>query len=95
MKDQGGAAGSSSKASVGSNFILNIIMAGSLSKVWNMIEGMQVVTHMPLFKVKSPGNVNAFIAFFAEIGNFDVVDTGAVTSEFVYIPEVDAVSLNF
>lgn len=53
------------------------------------------MTHMPLFKVKSPGNVNAFIDFFAEIGNFDVVDTGSVTSELVYIPEVDAVSLNF
>lgn len=40
MKDQGNTAGSSSKASVGSNFVLNIVMAGSLSQVWNMIEGM-------------------------------------------------------
>ena len=74
MEEQGNAAGSSSKASLGSNFIINILMAGSLSQVWNMIEGLQVVAHMPLFKIKSPGNVNAFNAFFAEIANFNVID---------------------
>ena len=34
---------------------------------------------MPLFKVKSPGNVNTFNVFFAEIATFNVIDTGTVT----------------
>ena len=96
VADQGGAAGSSSKASVGSNLAVNLVMAGSLSKVWQMIEGLQVVNHMPLFKVKSPGNVNAFNEFMSEIAKFDLIDAKELTlSTGIYIPEMDAVSLNF
>jgi len=50
---------------------------------------------MPLFKVKSPGNVNAFNNFFAEIGGFNFFDTESFTSEMMYMPEMDALSLNF
>lgn len=60
VEEQGSTASSSSKSAVGSNFIVNILMAGSLSQVWGMINGLQVVAHMPLFKIKSPGNVNSF-----------------------------------
>ena len=60
VEEQGSTASSSSKSAVGSNFIVNILMAGSLSQVWGMINGLQVVSHMPLFKIKSPGNVNSF-----------------------------------
>ena len=60
VEEQGSTASSSSKSAVGSNFIVNIMMAGSLSQVWGMINGLQVVSHMPLFKIKSPGNVNSF-----------------------------------
>ena len=54
-------------------------MAGSLTQVWAMIEGLQVVTHMPLFKIKSPGNVNTLTDFFAEMANFNVIDTSELT----------------
>ena len=50
---------------------------------------------MPLFKVKSPGNVNAFNEFMAEISNFDLIDTKSINAELFYIPEMDSVSLNF
>ena len=60
-----------------------------------MIEGLQVVVHMPLFKIKTPGNVNAFTAFFAELANFNVVDTSSVTDQMLYFPEMDAINLNF
>lgn len=60
-----------------------------------MINGLQVVSHMPLFKIKSPGNVNTFNAFFAEIATFNVVETSSVSESFIYWPEMDAISLNF
>ena len=50
---------------------------------------------MPLFKIKSPGNVNAFNDFFAELANFNVVDTTDYTNDIFYFPEMDAISLNF
>ena len=60
-----------------------------------MIEGLQIVCHMGLFKMKSPGNVNAFNEFFAELASFNVIDTATVTNDFFYFPEMDAISLNF
>lgn len=95
ISESGSSAGASSQASVSSNFVVNILLSGSLNQVWSMIEGLQVVCHMPLFKVKSPGNVNAFNAFFAELANFNVVNTESITSDIFYFPETDAISLNF
>ena len=60
-----------------------------------MIEGLQVAYHLPLFKVHSPGNVNAFNNFFEEIGGFDFIDVTDFTQQYVYFPEIDAVTLNF
>ena len=60
-----------------------------------MIEGLQVVCHMGLFKMKSPGNVNAFNEFFAELARFNVVDTSPIMNDFLYFPEMDPISLNF
>ena len=95
INESGSAAGSGSKASVGSNVVVNVLLSGSLSQVWAMIEGLQVVCHMGLFKMKSPGNVNAFNEFFAELASFNVIDTDTVTNDFFYFPEMDAISLNF
>ena len=50
---------------------------------------------MGLFKIKSPGNVNAFNEFFAELASFNVIDTATLTNDFFYFPEMDAISLNF
>ena len=40
VQDQGDSAGSSSKASVASNLVVNILMSGSMSQVWQMINGL-------------------------------------------------------
>ena len=95
MEDQGTTAGSSSKSSIGGNLIINILMKGSLGQVWKMIEGLQVVSHLPLFDLKSPGNVNAFNEYFAEIASFKIIDVTGITADIFYFPEMDSLSLNF
>ena len=61
-----------------------------------MINGLQVVNHMPLFKIKSPGNVNAFNEFMSDISKFEIVDTHALTLDAgIYVPEMDSLSLNY
>ena len=59
-----------------------------------MINGLQVVNHMPYLNVKSPGNVNAFNGFFTEIASFQIVSTEFVDSMLFYFPEMDPMSLN-
>ena len=60
-----------------------------------MLEGLQVVTHMPLYDVTIPGNVNSFNDFLTEITSFDLFDTEKITELIAYIPEMEAISLSF
>ena len=61
-----------------------------------MINGLQIVNHMPLFDIKSPGNINAFNGFMSEISSFQIVDTQALTLDAnIYVPEMDSLSLNY
>jgi len=95
VNDSGAAAGDGSKAATGGNFVVNQLMASSLKKVWAMIEGLQVVCHMPLINIKSPGNVNAFNEFLSELAFLDIIDTSTVANDLFYFPEMDPVGLNF
>ena len=40
VKSQGTTASESSKGSIISNFVVNILLAGSMNKIWDMIEGL-------------------------------------------------------
>ena len=95
MTDRGSAASSSSKATLGANLFINIVMQGSLKQVWAMVEPMQVVVHMSLFACKLPGNVIIFNEYFAKIANFEFVDPNELTEEISYVPEIEPVNLNF
>lgn len=74
---------------------MNILVSGSLQKALSMLEGLQVVTHMPMFDAKMPGNVNAFNEVLAKTVKFDVVESTEATGEIFYVPETDSISLNF
>ena len=95
VEESSEAASTATKSMIGSNLVVNIALAGSLNQVWGIVNGLQVVAHLPLFKVKSPGNVNTFNELFLEISNFDIVDTSTVNTKLIYWPEMDPISLNF
>lgn len=86
--------GNSSNALVGSNFIVNLLLSGSMNLVWNVINGLQIIAYMPLFNVKTPGNAGAFNKFFISIASFDMFKTEEITANLMYIPEGDPLSLN-
>ena len=51
---------------------------------------------MPLFKIKSPGNVNTFNRFFIDMVQFSfVIDMETVTSDLFYFPEDEPYSFSF
>ena len=39
-----------------SNFIVTLIMAGSLNQLWSMMNGLQLAVHLPLLFVVFPAN---------------------------------------
>ena len=95
IQSQGESADSAIKSSASGNIAINLMLSGSLNMVWSMIEGLQVVNHMPLFSVKSPGNVNFFSNFFQNLSSFSFVDTNELTEQMMYFPEMDALTVNY
>ena len=88
-------ASSASTSAAGFNLFVQILLAGSLHNLWEMINGLQVVENLPLFHVKTPGNVSSFMEKFENLTDFDFFDLKKVTRSIMYFPEVDAHSINF
>ena len=56
------------------SLILNIVLSGTLSQLWNIFNTMQLLTAIPLFAINTPSNVIAMNTRFNEISNFKVVE---------------------
>lgn len=61
-------------------------MAGSMQQLWSLMESLQIVQHMGLYDVKTPGNVNAFSGFFTTITSMELIDTEMLFDDFWYWP---------
>ena len=53
-----------------------------------MINGLQIVTHIPFFNIKLPGNANLFNNNLMDIANFDLIDPQIVTDLVLYFPDL-------
>ena len=58
-----------------------------------MINGLQIVTHLPFFDVFLPGNANLFNENLISIANFEIIDIGFITELIFYFPDEDPYSL--
>ena len=54
-----------------------------------------MVSHAPLFRTKTPGNVNAFNEIFVEFASFDLIDLDGFSEMYMYFPEREPFDLNF
>eukprot|EP00347_Sterkiella_histriomuscorum_P013544 403364306 len=55
------------------NFVLNLLLATSLQYLWGMINALQLILHMPLFKVNFPSNTNFVFNQIISVSTFDVI----------------------
>ena len=73
-------------------------MNASMSQVWGMINGLQIVVYLPLYGlINFPPNANSFNSEIIKIATFDLVDTQKWVDPYVYgeIIEKDPFSLSF
>ena len=69
---------------------LNLLVSGSLSFVWALVNALQIIAHLPLFAVNMPGNSMAFHAKVAEFINFEALNPDAIlTTIFDFSPDTD------
>jgi len=51
---------------------LKALLQGSLQQIWSFINALQLLVHIPLFKVKFPEEVIGFISEMTGITTFDI-----------------------
>ena len=60
-----------------------------------MIEGLQIVAFIPLFKANIPGNTHTLITHVIEAVTFELIDVDDLNEQLFYLPETDPFSLQF
>jgi hypothetical protein len=63
------------KSTLIGSFILNMIMAGSLSQLLSMINSLQLIVHLPFFAVSVPANVMTIEEILVPIVMFDIFES--------------------
>ena len=94
LEESGETAEGTSSITMGSNFILNLILAASLNHLWSMINGIQLTTHMQIFNLKFPANASFLLRFLVDVATFDLIPISAIWY-FFDLPETGSYSLNF
>ena len=63
------------KSSVVGGFVINLLVAGSLSLILSMINSLQLIVHLPLINVSTPANVMSVVEVLVPIVMFDVLES--------------------
>ena len=58
---------------MGASFATNILMSATLSQVWSLVNGLQIIVHLPLFNCKFPSNAQVFMEGLISIATFEIV----------------------
>ena len=75
MEENANTVKESSSMFMGGSFVVNILLAGSLSLLWGLINSLQLVTHFPLTNLIFPTNAKTYFGVMFEIANFDLIPT--------------------
>ena len=65
----------SSSILMGGSVAVNILLAGSLSLLWGLINVLQFVTNFPLLNVAYPENAKMWYDMMHEIASFSIIPT--------------------
>ena len=60
------------------NFVINVILASSLSLLWGLINSLQLKTHFPLANIRYPLNAAIWYSILYEVATFDIVSTDEI-----------------
>lgn len=81
------AAGKSTQAATAATLGVNIALSGAMSQVWGMINGMQLMVHLPLFDVSFPPLSQSMVENLITIATFDVMPSDDVLGATLDPPE--------
>ena len=62
---------------MGSNMAIQILLSGSLSILWGLINALQMIVHMPFLNIIIPVNAKLVYDMLYEMATFDIIPTEA------------------
>ena len=68
----------SSSMLMGGSMAINILLAGSLSLLWGLINSLQYVTHFPFLNVGFPATSEVWYMMMLQIASFQVIPTDKI-----------------
>ena len=60
------------QAATGASMIIKVAMKGALSQVWGLINGMQMIVHVPLFNVRFSQTATSITSVLIDVATFDI-----------------------
>ena len=78
-----------------SDFVIKILLAGSLGQLWALINELKIVENLSLFHLKVPGSWSYFAIVLGSLTTLTIPGLEEYIDDLVYIPEQVPVSLNF
>lgn len=64
--------------------IMSMLLAASLNQLYSMLNGLQMTTHLPVFRLKVPSNATYFLNFLIEVSTFDPLPIEAIWAVFPF-----------
>lgn len=58
---------------LGTSFVLSMILATSLSLIWSLINTLQLQTHFQLLNIRFPVNASVWHSILYELASFDII----------------------
>lgn len=55
------------------NLVINTVLSASLQSLWQLMNGLQMIVHLPLFQIVFPANVIMLIQPLVNVANFDII----------------------
>jgi len=77
------------------NFLVNLLLQGSLQQLFSTIKKMQILVHMALVNISLPANASMFFAFLLQVVAFDVIPTDGPYDAIFGFQESNPLTLNF
>ena len=58
-----------------STVVISFFLGAALNLMWNMLNELQLIIHLPMFSVVFPGNTMLLYSVIARIASFDLIET--------------------
>jgi hypothetical protein len=77
------------------NIVVQIVMSGSMTQMWSMVNAQQIILSYQLLNLPMPANVILVMTNLANICNFDIFPTERILVFFFNFTQTDSPGVGF